>query len=166
MNDASGQAMGGPAGDEPAPPNFRLHGPAPTDPAVPTVKPDPDVLPERRRRKKKKDRPLQHRSREHRRRRLRRHGRRAYVRSVYFLPSLFTLGNAICGFGSLYVASLDRGDLASSDAWTRFFAANNFVAAAYLIFAAMVFDALDGRVARYTRHTTDFGGHLDSLADV
>src|SRR5690348_18011073 len=85
-----------------------------------------------------------HRSREHRRRRLRRHGRRAYVRSVYFLPSLATLGNAICGFGSLYVASLDHGDLISPDAWTRFFAANNFFAAAYLIFAAMLFDALDG----------------------
>src|SRR5205085_152279 len=36
----------------------------------------------------------------------------------------------------------------------------------YLIFAAMVFDALDGRLARFTRHTTDFGGQLDSLADV
>ncbi|MDQ3440780.1 MAG: CDP-alcohol phosphatidyltransferase family protein, partial [Planctomycetota bacterium] len=41
-----------------------------------------------------------------------------------------------------------------------------FVAASYLIFAAMVFDALAGRLARFTRHTTDFGGQLDSLADV
>src|SRR5205085_5730505 len=40
-----------------------------------------------------------------------------------------------------------------------------FVAAAYLIFVAMIFDALDGRLARFTRHTTDFGGQLDSLAD-
>jgi CDP-diacylglycerol--serine O-phosphatidyltransferase len=119
-----------------------------------------------RRRKRKKLRPLQHRSREHRRRRLRRHGRRAYVRSVYFLPSLATLGNAICGFGSMYVAGLDGADLHSPDAWTRFFAAHNFLAAAYLIFCAMLFDALDGRLARYTRHTTDFGGQLDSLADV
>src|SRR4029078_11914812 len=30
----------------------------------------------------------------------------------------------------------------------------------------MVFDALDGRLERFTRHTTDFGGQLDSLADV
>ena len=30
----------------------------------------------------------------------------------------------------------------------------------------MLFDALDGRLARFTRHTTDFGGQLDSLADV
>jgi CDP-diacylglycerol--serine O-phosphatidyltransferase len=39
-------------------------------------------------------------------------------------------------------------------------------AAAYLIFLAMLFDALDGRLARFARHTTDFGGQLDSLADV
>jgi CDP-diacylglycerol--serine O-phosphatidyltransferase len=110
---------------------------------------------------------IPHLSREHRRRRLRRHGRRAYVRSVYFLPSLATLGNAICGFGCLYVASLESTDvLHSPDAWTRFFAAHSYVAAAYLIFFAMLFDALDGRLARYTRHTTDFGGQLDSLADV
>ena len=38
--------------------------------------------------------------REHRRRRVRRHGRRAYIRSVYFLPTLATLGNAICGFAA------------------------------------------------------------------
>ncbi len=30
----------------------------------------------------------------------------------------------------------------------------------------MLFDGLDGRLARMTRHTTDFGGQLDSLADV
>ncbi len=118
-------------------------------------------------RRKKKYRPPQHASREHRRRRLRRHGRRAYVRSVYFLPSLATLGNAICGFGAMYVASLDASDsLHTHDALTRFFATHAFVAAACLIFVAMLFDAIDGRLARYTRHTTDFGGQLDSLADV
>ena len=35
-----------------------------------------------------------------------------------------------------------------------------------MIFVAMLFDGLDGRLARFTRHTTDFGGQLDSLADV
>lgn len=114
----------------------------------------------------KKIRPEQHRSREHRRRRLRRYGRRAYVRSVYFLPSLATLGNAVCGFASMYVASMDSADVSSIDQVTRFFASHHFLASAYLIFFAMIFDALDGRLARYTRHTTDFGGQLDSLADV
>jgi CDP-diacylglycerol--serine O-phosphatidyltransferase len=103
--------------------------------------------------------------REHRRRRFRRHGRIAYIRSAYSLPSLATLGNAICGFGAIYVAGLLPSN-AGLDYWTRWFAENRFLAAAYLIFLAMVFDALDGRLARFTRHTTDFGGQLDSLADV
>jgi CDP-diacylglycerol--serine O-phosphatidyltransferase len=103
--------------------------------------------------------------REHRRRRFRRHSRRAYIRSVYFLPSLCTLGNAICGFGAMYVAGLDF-PANTADRWTLFFTAHRFTAAAYLIFFAMFFDALDGRLARFTRHTTDFGGQLDSLADM
>jgi CDP-diacylglycerol--serine O-phosphatidyltransferase len=105
------------------------------------------------------------RSREHRRRRLRRHGRRAYIRSVYFLPSMATLGNAICGFGAMYVATLVPGTQ-SPDRITTFFSQHRFTLAAYLIFGAMLFDAIDGRLARFTRHTTDFGGQLDSLADV
>lgn len=112
-----------------------------------------------------KDHTTPHRSREHRRRRLRRRGRRAYVRSVYFLPSLATLGNAICGFGCIYVAGLNSTD-PSRDWLTLFFASHRFIAACYLIFLAMFFDAVDGRLARFTRHTTDFGGQLDSLADV
>jgi CDP-diacylglycerol--serine O-phosphatidyltransferase len=108
---------------------------------------------------------LKIKSREHRRRRLRRHGRRAYIRSAYSLPSLATLGNAICGFGSMYVAALAEAG-GSNDPWRDFFAHHHFVIAAYLIFIAMIFDAVDGRLARFTRHTTDFGGQLDSLADV
>jgi CDP-diacylglycerol--serine O-phosphatidyltransferase len=113
----------------------------------------------------KRSKPEQHRTREHRRRRLRRHGRRAYVRSVYFLPSLATLGNAVCGFAAIWVAGLDAGAV-GHDRIALFLYRYRFFAAAYLIFAAMLFDALDGRLARFTRHTTDFGGQLDSLADV
>jgi CDP-diacylglycerol--serine O-phosphatidyltransferase len=115
----------------------------------------------------KNQKPPIHRTREHRRRRLRRHGRRAYVRSVYFLPSMATLGNAICGFAAIYVAGLDKTPVNfSPDPVTDWFTKYNFLAAAYLIFVAMIFDGLDGRLARFTRHTTDFGGQLDSLADV
>jgi CDP-diacylglycerol--serine O-phosphatidyltransferase len=103
--------------------------------------------------------------REHRRRRMRRHGRRAYIRSVYFLPSMATLGNAVCGFGAMYIAAFDATNV-GRDPWAMWFHEHRFLAAAYLIFLAMVFDALDGRLARFTRHTTDFGGQLDSLADV
>jgi CDP-diacylglycerol---serine O-phosphatidyltransferase len=65
----------------------------------------------------------------------------------------------------MYVATLDEARV-GIDPWTRFFHEHHFIAAAYLIFVAMLFDALDGRLARFTRHTTDFGGQLDSLADV
>ncbi len=99
--------------------------------------------------------------RDRRRLRMRRHGRRAYIRSVYFLPSMATLGNAVCGFAAAYVAALPAAAESSS-----FLAAHRFTAAAYLIFGAGVCDALDGRLARFARHTTDFGGQLDSLADV
>ncbi|MDB5303037.1 MAG: pssA [Phycisphaerales bacterium] len=104
--------------------------------------------------------------REARRLRIRRHGRRAYIRSVYSLPSLATLGNAICGFGAMYIAALDPPGSGAVDHWTKFFSDYQFLAAAYLIFVAMIFDGLDGRLARFARHTTDFGGQLDSLADV
>ncbi|MBI4614035.1 MAG: CDP-diacylglycerol--serine O-phosphatidyltransferase [Planctomycetes bacterium] len=68
---------------------------------------------------------------------------------ISVLPSLLTLGNAICGFLSIaYVAD------------------GRFVNAAWMIFAAMLFDALDGKVARMTGGTSDFGMQLDSLADV
>src|SRR3954467_4502689 len=63
--------------------------------------------------------------REHRRRRFRRHGRRAYIRSVYFLPSMATLGNAICGFGAMYVAAL-APDIHSNDRLTNFFSLHHF----------------------------------------
>jgi CDP-diacylglycerol--serine O-phosphatidyltransferase len=65
----------------------------------------------------------------------------------------------------MYVAALVDIS-ASNDPWRDFFVKHHFVIAAYLIFIAMIFDAVDGRLARFTRHTTDFGGQLDSLADV
>src|SRR5271167_1273206 len=106
-------------------------------------------------------------SREQRRLRLRRHGRRAYIRSVYFLPSMATLGNAVSGFAAIYVAAMvAQGTSTTKDPLGTFFLSHGFAAAAYLIFLAMVFDALDGRLARFARHTTDFGGQLDSLAAV
>jgi len=105
-----------------------------------------------------------YKSRAHRRRRLIRHRRRAYIRSVQFLPSLATLGNAVCGFAAMYIVAFDETNV-GDDPWARALLAHKFLAAAYLLILAMVFDALDGRLARFARHTTDFGGQLDSLAD-
>ena len=100
-----------------------------------------------------------------RRLRMRRRRKKAYIRSVYFLPSLATLGNAVCGFGAIYVCHLNVHD-AGTDPWTRGFAEHRFLVACYLLLLAMLFDALDGRLARWARHTTDFGGQLDSMADM
>ncbi|HWE02580.1 MAG TPA: CDP-alcohol phosphatidyltransferase family protein [Tepidisphaeraceae bacterium] len=123
-----------------------------------------DYVPRRRsRRRRFLRRERSEAAREAQRLRIRRRGRRAYIRSVYSLPSLATLGNAICGFGAMYVAALDPG---SNDHLTSWFYSYRFLAAGYLIFIAMLFDAIDGRLARFARHTTDFGGQLDSLADV
>jgi CDP-diacylglycerol--serine O-phosphatidyltransferase len=95
--------------------------------------------------------------------RRKRRRRRVMIRGVYFLPSLCTLGNALCGFAAMYVATLDPAT--QTDPMATLFADYRFLAASYLIALAMVFDALDGRLARITRHTTDFGGQLDSLCD-
>ena len=102
------------------------------------------------------------RERSIRRRRIRRRGKRAYIRSVQFLPTLATLGNGVCGFAAIYVATLSE---AGADPVAAYLFRNRFLAACYLVALAMIFDALDGRLARFARHTTDFGGQLDSLAD-
>ncbi len=72
------------------------------------------------------------------------------------LADWFTLGNAVCGVGALFAAMsyLETGD-------TRHV---HFAAA--LVLAALVFDVLDGRVARWRRKSSDLGRELDSLADV
>lgn len=103
---------------------------------------------------------------EHKRLRRQRKTRRAYIRSIHLLPSMATLGNALCGFAAIYLASLNLNY--APDPWTQALGkvATSYEWAAYLIFIAMIFDGLDGRLARFTRHTTDFGGQLDSMADV
>ena len=70
-------------------------------------------------------------------------------KGIYILPSLFTTGNVFCGFYA-FIAVLNE----------------NFYFAAWAIFVAIVFDALDGRVARLTKTTSAFGVQYDSLADV
>ncbi len=89
------------------------------------------------------------------------------LKSVPVLPSLITLGNLFFGFLAmakimdlafsgldLTAAAMDPGVL------------HAFQVAALLIMLAMVFDALDGRVARMTGQTSAFGAQLDSLADM
>jgi len=79
------------------------------------------------------------------------------VKKLAILPTLLTLGNAVCGFAALALASkIDPGDSTT----TVYFAWS-----AWLILGAMVFDSLDGYVARLSKTASDFGGELDSLCD-
>ena len=79
-------------------------------------------------------------------------------RGIFLLPSLFTVGNLLCGYyASVAVATSMVGTDHSGDPFDR---------AAKAIGLAMVFDALDGRVARLTGTNTEFGVQFDSLADV
>jgi phosphatidylserine synthase len=73
-------------------------------------------------------------------------------RGIYILPSLFTVGNLLCGYYAI-IAVLTGGD-----------AHLDFAARA--IGVAIIFDTFDGFVARLTGTNSEFGKQLDSLADV
>ncbi|TWT83906.1 CDP-diacylglycerol--inositol 3-phosphatidyltransferase [Planctomycetes bacterium CA13] len=77
--------------------------------------------------------------------------------SLAFLPTLLTLGNAVCGLAAVSVAV--SVNLPWPDEIKLF-------AAGVLIFAGMLFDALDGSAARMTGQESRFGAELDSLCDV
>ena len=75
--------------------------------------------------------------------------RRGIRRGVYILPSLFTMANMFCGYCCVVFAMRDQ-----------------FETAGALIGLAVVLDMLDGRIARLTGTTSEFGLQFDSLADV
>jgi len=76
-------------------------------------------------------------------------------RGMYLLPSLFTCGNIAAGFFSITeTIKAITGDAHTHLDW-----------AAIAIMFAIPFDTLDGRIARMTNTTSDFGKELDSLAD-
>jgi CDP-diacylglycerol--serine O-phosphatidyltransferase len=102
------------------------------------------------------------------------------IRAIAVLPTLFTLGNLVCGFFAIVVlARIEKpigvaaipapkidtareliGMIGSSDP------THNLMLSGALILLAMFFDAVDGQVARLTRRTSDFGAQLDSLCDL
>jgi len=89
-----------------------------------------------------------------------------YLKTVPVLPSVVTLGNVFFGFLAM-AKSADAVLLASQGGMALVPAVvHKIEVAALLIFVAMVFDALDGTVARLTRQTSPFGAQLDSLADM
>jgi CDP-diacylglycerol--serine O-phosphatidyltransferase len=83
-------------------------------------------------------------------------------KAAYALPTLFTAGNIFLGYISI-LRSFRGAMLASAGAAS---AGQHFTIAAQAIGAAFVLDGLDGRIARMTNTTSDFGREMDSLADV
>ena len=70
-------------------------------------------------------------------------------RGIYLLPNAFTTAALFCGFYAIVMAMNGQ-----------------FSNAAVAIFAAMVLDATDGRVARLTNTQSEFGAQYDSLSDM
>lgn len=70
-------------------------------------------------------------------------------RGIYLLPNLFTTGSLFAGFYSI-IASMNQ----------------DFIGASIAIFLALIFDGLDGRVARLINAQSAFGAQYDSLADM
>src|SRR5215471_12055887 len=82
------------------------------------------------------------------------------MKKIAIIPTLLTLGNAVCGLAAIAYAS-KLGDAASSPDRDSYL----FALSGWLIIAAMIFDALDGYVARLSKSASDFGLQLDSLCD-
>ncbi|HMD74823.1 MAG TPA: CDP-alcohol phosphatidyltransferase family protein, partial [Steroidobacteraceae bacterium] len=74
----------------------------------------------------------------------------------FHLADWFTLGNAVCGTAAVFstITYVETGNLA------------HIYYACALVFAALVFDILDGRIARWRQKSSAMGRELDSLADV
>ncbi|OEU66198.1 MAG: CDP-diacylglycerol--serine O-phosphatidyltransferase, partial [Desulfobacterales bacterium PC51MH44] len=70
-------------------------------------------------------------------------------RGIYILPNIFTSLNIFCGFYAI-IASID----------------GKFIAAAVAIIIGVIFDIMDGKIARATNTSSKFGIEYDSLADL
>jgi len=74
----------------------------------------------------------------------------------FHLSDWFTLANAVCGTGAMFsmLTYLQTTDV------------SHIYFACAMLFAALVFDVLDGRIARWRQKTSGMGRELDSLADI
>jgi CDP-diacylglycerol---serine O-phosphatidyltransferase len=91
--------------------------------------------------------------------------RRGLKKGLYLIPSLFTTANILMGFYSV-MAAIRGFQFVGGDAQAVAHAAVYFDNAAKAIGFALLFDTLDGRIARMTKTTTEIGIQLDSIADV
>lgn len=90
--------------------------------------------------------------------------RRGIRKGIYIVPSAFTIGNIFCGFYA--VINAVKGYQAMKVSGQIDQAAHLFDNAARAIGYAFLLDGLDGRIARMTKATSEFGVELDSIADV
>jgi len=90
--------------------------------------------------------------------------RRGIKRGIYLIPSTFTIGNILCGFYA--VINSVKGYQIINDPAQAAHSAQFFDDAARAIGLAFLLDGLDGRIARMTKATSEFGVELDSIADV
>src|SRR6202011_1878717 len=74
----------------------------------------------------------------------------------FYLADWFTLGNAVCGTAALFstISFVQTGNV-----WHLYLSGS-------LVLAALIFDILDGRIARWRQKASAMGRELDSLADV
>ena len=104
------------------------------------------------------------------------------IRTVAVFPTMFTLANLVCGFFAIVVASrihtpdsteiphTEKFSLRAADRDSGIVdktnAVQNAMLSGILIFLAMIFDALDGYIARLANASSRFGAELDSLCDL
>src|SRR4051794_37337782 len=84
--------------------------------------------------------------------RVRKRRRLELGKTLFLLPNLITLSSIFCGFDAIRLAARGGED--------------DIYRASVLLIFAMIFDMLDGRVARMTKTQSAFGVQIDSLADV
>ena len=75
---------------------------------------------------------------------------------AFHVADFFTLANAACGMGAVLFSMI----------YVEGRSVDQFFAATALVAAALTFDALDGRIARWRRKHSALGRELDSLADI
>ena len=82
------------------------------------------------------------------------------MRKIVILPTLLTLGNAVCGLAAIaYAGKIGK------DSTTIALNEHYLAISGWLVLAAMVFDAMDGYFARLFKAAGRFGAELDSLCD-
>jgi CDP-diacylglycerol--serine O-phosphatidyltransferase len=96
------------------------------------------------------------------RRQAAREAHRDTVRKIHILPNLVTLANAFCGLLAI-CKGIDALAFSNVDSLGFY---SKIETACWLIFLGMLFDALDGKVARMTGGASSFGAQLDSFSDM